>query len=399
MTFWIAAGALTAFSVAVMAFWLRRTPGDEATDVEVYRDQLRELDRDRARGTLGPEEAEAARVEVARRLLAADRAARRTGGLATGSPRLALAAMAAIVPAVAVATYLLIGTPGYPDLPLATRVERIEEMRAARPSQEVAEAETPDRRVDAEPELLRMVEQLRQVMGERTDDPEGWRLLALNEAALGDLEAAWRAQDRLVGLLGEEAEGDDFASLAEMMIQAAGGYVSPEAERALREALRRDPGNGVARYYVGLMYAQGGRADLAWPVWRRLLAESAEDAPWVEPVLMQIEEVAALAGDPTPASELAPAAGPSMADIEAAGELTPEERLGMIEGMVGGLAARLADAGGPPEDWARLITAYGVLGRSDAAAAVYREARMVFEDAPGALDTLARAAENAGLSP
>jgi cytochrome c-type biogenesis protein CcmH len=253
--------------------------------------------------------------------------------------------------------------------------------------------------VEAGSELLAMVEQLREVMQTRPEDPQGWRLLAMNEAGLGNLEAAWRAQDRLVGLLGEEAGAGDFADLAEMMIQAAGGYVSPEAERALREALRRDPSNGVARYYLGLMYAQGGRSDLAWPVWRRLLADSPEDAPWIEPVLLQIEEVSALAGDPTPVADLPRPRGPTMEDIEAAGDMTPEERLGMIEGMVGGLAARLADGGGPPEDWARLITAYGVLGRSDAAAAIYQEARMVFADAPGALDTLARAAERAGLAP
>jgi cytochrome c-type biogenesis protein CcmH len=399
MWFWIAAAALVAFCVAAMALWLRRTPGDSATDVAVYRDQLRELERDRARGTLGEDEAEAARVEVARRLLAADRAARAPRRAATGSPLVALVAMAALVPGIAVGTYLLIGAQGYPDLPLAARVERIEELRAARPGQDLAEAETPDRPVDADDELVAMVDQLRDVMRTRPDDPQGWRLLALNEAGLGNLEAAWRAQDRLVGLLGDEATGGDFADLAEMMIQAAGGYVSPQAERALAEALRREPGNGVARYYQGLMYAQGGRPDLAWPVWKRLLADSPEGAPWVEPVLMQIEDVSALAGDPTPLAELPRPRGPSMTDIEAAGDLTLDERMSMIEGMVGGLAARLADQGGPPEDWARLIGAYGVLGRTDAAAAVYQEARMVFEESPAALDTLFRAAERAGLSP
>jgi cytochrome c-type biogenesis protein CcmH len=82
-----------------------------------------------------------------------------------------------------------------------------------------------------------------------------------------------------------------------MMILAAGGYVSPEAEAALVRGLELQPRNGTARYYAGLMYAQQGRPDLAFPIWRNLLAESTPDAPWLDPIRLQIEEVAALAGE------------------------------------------------------------------------------------------------------
>jgi cytochrome c-type biogenesis protein CcmH len=116
------------------------------------------------------------------------------------------------------------------------------------------------------------------------------------------------------------------------------------------------------------MYAQQGRPDLAFPIWRNLMAESTADAPWLDPIRLQIEEVAALAGErvtladlPQPAAPAAP--GPTPEQIEAAAEMAPEDRSAMIEGMVAGLADRLATEGGPPEDWARLITAFGVLGR------------------------------------
>jgi cytochrome c-type biogenesis protein CcmH len=399
--FWIAVTLLLVVSVVIMAAALRSAPQESASqDVEVYRDQLAEVERDAARGTLAREEAEAARAEVARRLLDADRAAAADRGPA-GRGRGVLGAIAVAVPTVAIAlgTYLWIGAPGYPDLPLAGRIDAIETARAARPGQAIAEAEVPDRIDESRPDVLEMAGQLRTVLAERPDDLRGWRLAVETEAGLGNLEAAWRAQDRVVAILGDEATGAEFAVLAELMVLAAGGYVSPEAETALREALRREPANGLARYYVGHMYAQGGRPDLAWPVWRRLVGESAPDAPWLEPIYARIERISSLAGDPTPLEQLPQPRGPSADDVAAAAEMTLEERIDMISGMVEGLSTRLAADGGPPSDWARLITAYGVLGRMDAAAAVYEEAKLVFAEDLGALDVLFRAAEQAGLSP
>ncbi|MEM9798302.1 MAG: c-type cytochrome biogenesis protein CcmI [Pseudomonadota bacterium] len=398
MAFWIAATALTLIAVVLMIAALRRGPETDASpDMDVYRDQLREVERDRERGTLAPEEAEAARTEVARRLLAADKATARP--MSNGGGWIGMGLVIVVTAAVAGGTYWLIGAPGYADLPLAARIERIEAARAARPGQAVAEAEVPDRIDDSRPDITTMADQLRTVLADRPDDLRGWQLGVQTWSGLNDLETAWRAQDRVVAILGDDATGGDFAMLAELMILAAGGYVSPEAEQALAEALRRDPANGWARYYAGVMYAQGGRPDVAWPIWKRLVSESRPGDPWLEPIYARTEAISSAAGDPTPVSALPTPRGPSAADLEAAENLSPEERMDMIEGMVGGLATRLADQGGPPGEWARLITAYGVLGRSDAAATVYAEARLVFADDPTALDTLARAADQAGIAP
>ncbi|WP_308915116.1 c-type cytochrome biogenesis protein CcmI [Jannaschia sp. LMIT008] len=400
MAFWIVAASLTAACIALLWQAVRTPPAGHAPDVDVYRDQLRELDRDRDRGTLPDAEAEAARIEVARRLLAADRNAAAGAARTRGNRTLAGLLTAFCVAAVAGATYWTIGAPGYPDMPLATRIDAIEAARAARPGQAVAQAEVPDLPVpdDADPQTLAMVERLREVLAVRPDDLEGWTLAARFEAALGQHEAAWRAQDRVVALKGDGATAADFAALAEGMILAAGGYVSPEAERALAAALERDPGEGLARYYVGLMYAQGGRPDLAWPLWRRLIGDSEPDAPWLPAIYDQIERVSFLAGDVTPLDELPRPRGPTAEDIDAMSDLGLEERMDMIAGMVDGLSARLATEGGPPSDWARLITSYGVLGNANAALAIYDEARRVFADSPAALDTLFRAAEQAGVA-
>jgi len=389
MAFWIAAGAFSivvALALAAACFRTRAASAPAAAyDLQVYRDQLSELERDLARGIVAREEAGRARAEIARRILGADRSIRSAGATTAARGRVGgmlLAAGAAATIAGAFAVYARIGAPGYPDLPLAARIAMVEEARATRPGQDTAEDQAPLRQAIApDPERAALVERLRAVVGDRPDDARGLRLLAVNEAALGDFRAARRAQGRLIDLLGADATGRDHADHAEMMVLAAGGYVSPEAEAALTRALERAPQDGAARYYAGLMFAQQGRADLAFPIWRALLADSRPEDPWVGPIRLRIEEVAALAGQPASVADLPPRParpGPSPEDIAVAEALPPEDRAAMIEGMVSGLAARLAEEGGPPEDWARLIAAHAVLGHAERARAAYAEALAVF---------------------
>ena len=192
----------------------------------------------------------------------------------------------------------------------------------------------------------------------------------------------------------------DFAELGEMMVLAAGGYVSPDAEGALAQALTMDPRNPVARYYWGLMMQQIGRPDVAFGVWDRLLADSSADAPWRAPVEARMPELARLAGvdyQPRPAAAPATLPGPSAEDIENAAEMTPEERMDMVRGMVDGLEARLAEDGGAPEDWARLITALGVLGQTDRAETARQQAEAAFAGDAAALATIAAATDRAGI--
>lgn len=410
MGFWVATGAFSALVVMILMLAALRprkaaVPA-AAYDLQVYRDQLKEVDKDVARGVLTEEEAQRARTEVSRRLLEADRALQRAKSVEARTSTIDRAMIGAgLVANVAgaFALYMQIGAPGYPDLPLAGRIEMVEEARASRPGQTVAEAEVPFRPgVAPDPRREELVAQLREVMAERPDDPQGLALLASNEAALGNYTAARVAQTRLIEVLGDAATGFHYIDLAEMMVLAAGGYVSPEAERALMRGLQLEPRNGTARYYVGLMYAQQGRPDLAFPVWRNLMAESSADAPWLEPIRLQIEEVAFLAGVnvtlaelPQPAGAPAPR-GPTAEQMEAAQGMAAEDQAAMIEGMVAGLAERLATEGGPPEEWARLINAQIVLGRTEDARAVYDEARTVFADVPQALEMLDAAAAPLG---
>ena len=403
--FWLAAAVLTLGVAATLVRAVTKARAEIRSaadfDLVVYRDQLAEIDRDIARGTLAAEDATRLRTEVSRRLLEADRAAAK-GGAAPAASRGGWGAMALILLVVggAAAVYTRIGAPGYPDLPLADRFALSEEMRANRISQAEAEAQTPPppARSDVDPSFLDLMEKLRQTMAERPDDLRGLALLARNEAALGNISAAMAAQSNLIRVKGDAASAEDQAALAELMILAAGGYISPEAEAVLVSALEKDPQNGTARYYSGVMFAQVGRFDRTFVLWRALLEEGPDDAPWIAPIREQMAEVAARAGvnytlPPGPGMR-----GPTAADMAAAGEMSAEDRQAMIEGMVAQLGERLARDGGPAEDWARLISSLAVLGRVDEARDIYAEAQRRFAGSSVDLQGIQQAAVNAGIA-
>jgi len=303
--------------------------------------------------------------------------------------------------------YRQLGAPGYGDLPLQARLEMADELREARPGQAEAETEAAAFRTDTDApapdaDYAALMDRLRDTVAGRPDDARGLALLGRNEDALGNFAAAHEAQARLIDVLGNAAGARHYSDLADMMILAAGGYVSPEAEAALSEALSRDPRNGTARYYTGLMHAQTGRPDRAFRIWRDLLDDSAPDAPWVGPIRAQIEDAAARAGQRfrLPPAEPAPGlSGPTAEDMQAAGDMAPEDRQAMIRGMVEGLAERLATQGGPAPDWARLITALAVLGETERARSIWQEGRAVFEGDPNGRAAIDAAAERSGLSP
>ena len=415
MTFWTMAAILAGLIGLTIAlgFLRGRAPrvAEEASeDVAVYRNQLRELERDVARGIVAEGDADRLRVEISRRMLEADKAG--PAGV-TATPQVARLAGLALVPVMvglAFWIYSSIGAPGYEDLPLAQRLEAARELRATRPVQSVAEVEMAARATmdgavplheqsEASEEDRALVARLRSVLEDRPDDLEGHRLLAISEAALGEFSAAHRAQARVIELLGDAATADEFVAKADLMILAAGGYVSPEAEAALEQALRMQPEDPLARYFYGMMLAQTDRPDLAFRLWRQLLEEGPPDAPWIPPIRQQIEFMAMRAGVDysLPPAGASRARGPSAEDLAAMEDLPPEQQAEMIENMVASLAQRLATQGGSAEDWAQLISAYGVLGRQGEAREIWVEAQAVFGGDEAQLAVVREAARGAGV--
>lgn len=372
--------------------------------MRVYRDQLAEIDRDLARGIIPAEEAERTKLEVQRRILELDRDARGDLQSMNSGPRVAILAVMGAILAGGVAVYLWIGVPNYPDMPLLDRHAQAQEARANRPGQAELEASYAEAfpgpfNFDGRDQLEPMVQQLREALVTRPEDATGFRLLAQNEARLGNFRSAIEAQLRVIELAGERVPVDDLSYLLDLMALGTGGIVSPEQEAVIERILRSDPENPIALYYSGRLYAQTGRPDVTFRLWRRLHDVSAPDAPWLEEVRAALPELARISGAPRYQLPPLPSPrGPSAADIEAAEDMSPEQRQDMIAGMVDGLLARLANEGGPPEDWAQLLRAMGVLERRDQAGAILQEARTIFAADAQALAIINNAARAAGLT-
>lgn len=411
MTFWLIIGLAALVVVAALAYTMARNRSgvtDTATyDVQVYRDQLAGVERDLERGTLAQDEAERARAEISRRLLAADQEAQAARSAAS-APKAAtygavlLSGLALTLGSYYVYTQLGANRPGmplYPDLPLTERMAAADQERSERPSQAAFEAEMPPwpgPSTDVPADYLALVEKLRAAVATHPDDLQGNQLLALHEGRLGNYVAAHHAMAKVLELRGDAASADEYAQYADLLIIAANGYVSPEAEAALQETLRRRPDDPIARYYTGLMFAQTGRPDRTFRLWRDLLERYPDNEAIGEPIRAQIGQIAAQAGvnytPPTPGIR-----GPDADAVAAAADMSAEDRTAMIEGMVAQLSERLANEGGSSQEWAQLIGALNVLGRTDQATAIWQEALTTFANSPEDLARVNDAAARANL--
>ncbi|MEZ5684893.1 MAG: c-type cytochrome biogenesis protein CcmI [Paracoccaceae bacterium] len=405
MLFWIMTAALVALVAALFVLALTRrtagaTPG-AAYDVQVYRDQLAEIEKDAARGVIGADEAERAKLEISRRMLEADRAAQ-NGPETTRAPQGALVAALLVVAAAMGGTFVLyqrLGAPGYEDLPVSSRLAMADEIYESRPSQDEAEKEAAAKRADgpqpeADPQVDALMERLRQAVADRPNEIRGLELLARNEAAVGNFRAGWETQRRLIAVKGEAAEAEDYAALGELQVVAAGGLVTEEAEKAFATALEKDPKNGLALYYLGLMMAQNARGDRAFDIWDTLLRLSKADDPWVPMIMANIGELAWIAGERNYTPPEPQAAAPSVADLQAAARAPmPEAREALLSPKLEALNAKMADQGGSAEDWAKLIAGLKLIGQGERAKAVWAEAQKVFAEHPEMLEAVRLAAE------
>ncbi|MEX2518907.1 MAG: c-type cytochrome biogenesis protein CcmI [Paracoccaceae bacterium] len=395
--FWIIAIVAALIAGLVLARPLLRRRAQAAPraahDAQVFRDQLKELDRDLTRGVVAPEDAEATRLEISRRLLAADAESRLDVG-AGSAPAAVSRVLAALVivaaPLSAAWLYSDLGMPGAQDMPFVSRGA------AARPSQAEAEKmmagrQTPPGEDAAEFEQL--VVQLEARLAEAPDDPQGLFLYARSLMNLGRFAEAWPQFEKVIALRGKAADADLYAGYAEGMILAAGGYVSPEAEAALLQVLKRAPTNPSARYYLGRLHAQDGEPELAEAVWMALIEESQPDAPWIAPIRAEMARLGLgpHGGDGLP--------GPTRDDMQAAGGLPEADRQAMVADMVNRLAERLGAEGGTVAEWQRLIRSYSVLGQPQQARDSMERAREAFAGDPAALAALESDAPQAPPSP
>jgi cytochrome c-type biogenesis protein CcmH len=320
-------------------------------DLAVYRDQLKELETDLARGTVTAAEAAEAKLEIERRLL---RAAPRGATERSVRSRIAGPIVALGVPVLAVAIYLAIGAPHVPG-------------RASGGQTPVAGggAETA--------EFTRMAERLAAKLAENPDSPEEWRLLGRTYMELGrygEAANAFRQGQRLI-----PTDADLPTMLGEALVLNAENTVTPAAVAAFEQTLKLEPRHPIARYYLGLGRLQAGADKEAFDQWLELAKESQPDAPWMRVLPGQLAELAKqlkidlAAAWPQQSSSgpIAGAKGPSAEQMQAAGEMSAEDRQQFIRSMVERLADRLKDNPNDLDGWQRLARAYRVLGDNDKA--------------------------------
>ena len=374
---WLVLALMTAAAMFAVLWPLarsRRVDGD-ASDVVIYRDQLHEIERDRASGTIGTAEADAARVEVSRRLLAAADAQAPPAAdpaLRLRHRRWTAVAAFVVIPLGAICVYLVLGSPNLPGQPLAQRF--------AAP----ADANS----------VAGLIARVETHLERNPDDGRGWDVVAPIYMRLGRFDDAIRAYRSALKLEGETA--DRQASLGEALAGAAGGVITTDAKGAFERALVLDKSNPRAQFYLGLAAEQDGRASEAVDRWQSLIAHAPADAPWlayVREALARVEPSRAQTqGSGAPAGS-----GPTAQDVASAAEMSPSERDQMVRGMVERLAARLSADGSDVEGWLRLMRAYVVLGELGKARAAAADARRALASDPTKLHRIDEGVKNFGL--
>jgi len=355
---WVILAAMIAVALGFLLTPMLRArpaPGAEREDYDrtVYRDQLKELELDVARGTVSPAEASEARLEIERRLLRAAPAA------AKPARRSALAApiVAVAVPLIAMGLYLQIGAPQLPG--------------RASPSIPVA-GPAPAENI----EFAEIAKRLAAKVAENPDSPEDWRLLGRTYMEMGRYAEGASAFRQGIRLLPNDP--DLPTMLGEALVLNGENTVTPAAVAAFESTLKMEPKHPIARYYLALGRLQAGAPREAFDQWLELAKDSTSDAPWMRVLPERLEELAKqlkidLAAvwprqRMAAAPPIAGAKGPTPEQMQAASEMAPEDRQQFIRGMVQRLADRLKDEPNDLEGWQRLARAYRVLGEADNAA-------------------------------
>lgn len=345
MALWFVFALMTAAAVFAVLWPLGRRSAARGAAGEraVYRDQLAEVERDRASGLIGATEADAARIEISRRLIAAPAAddARNSAGSLRLRRTVAVVALVGL-PLLGAGLYLRLGAPMMPDQPLATRA----------------------RAPLATDSLDRLVAQVQAHLEKNPADGRGWEVLAPVLARLGrDQEAVTAFRNALAH---NEESAARRSSLGEALVAAAGGVVTADAKSEFRRAVELDATEARARFFLGLAAEQDGRADEAAAAWRALLADAPADAAWRPMVAEALARVGGPQAEPP---------GPTREQMAAVAGMSEGDRTVMIRGMVEGLAARLKDNGDDVQGWLRLARAYMVLGEPDKARSARDDAR------------------------
>lgn len=434
MTLWLVLTIMTSVAaVMVSAPFIRgfnRSRAGSVGDIEVYRDQLNEVESELQHGLIDDAQAETARVEIKRRALAADRMEQPAlPTLSRDERNFAVIGVTGIVVLGSVGLYAATGNPGLPSTrgssasPATSAFAREPSMveNFAAVGQSPADEDQRQPRLQTGlPPVEEMIRRLAARLAQNPNDVAGWRTLGWSYASIGHFSAAAEAYAKATELNPGAAE--IRSARIEVLVKSANGVVTADARNAIEETLKVDPKDARARFFKGLAKEQDGDKASALADWTELLKDVNSDEPWVADLKDKISELehdmgadAARPGPSKPgaAGELLEALRtsrwpqasrpmenePSHAEVRAAEAMPPGDRAAMIQGMVDGLAGRLEQSPRDAEGWIKLIRSRVVLGETELAKRALARGLEVFADDNQQRDRIAVAAQELGLSP
>lgn len=439
--FWALAAVLALLVLAGVLYPLLRDPGRQARsaeyDLAVYHDQLAEVEHNRDRGLIGEQEAEAARAEIGRRILEADRR-RQRGDAATSDGRWSIRAGAAVMVAAvagAFGMYTYYGAPGKDSVPFAQRdVPKSREAiaqaggAATRGGQGMGAAMGGGSQAGGNPtdggasgggmpDIATAEKRLTERLEENPENVQGWLLLARTRMQQEDYAGARDAFGRAHDLRPDNPQ--ITAGYAEAMVLANQGTVTPKAENLFQTAHAANPGDPQANHYLALADFQAGDAEAALARWKEMVANARSGAPWLKMVKQHMAaaerqldmepgktyaEVApepaetqtaqqggAGSGDGQGGESAGQPAGPTREQMAAAQDMSPEARQKMIRGMVDRLSDRLESNPNDVQGWLRLARSYRVLDKPEKARDALKRASEVAPENVQVLVRYARA--------
>lgn len=339
---------------------------------QLYQSQLAEIDREETNGIISSDEAMALRTEAQRRLLdAAENPENKdTTQALTKTPTAMLLAGLIVV-----GGGVIYASLGRPDVSSVTRAPTDLRALQTAPKQKNATTAIPNN----------LISQLEARLQSEPNDAEGWWMLGRSYYSQSRYSKAAEAFKKAVDLVPENT--NFLSAYGEALLGVNEGKVNPEIEQIFSSVLTINPNEPRARFFKGLALDQAGDTDAAVTAWVDLINSAPPGAPWAEDVLARVTNRAKSAGidisgriQPRPMTSSPP--NPSRADINAAMEMSPEDRKTMIEGMVESLEARLESNPDDPEGWARLIRSQMVLGQKEKAKMSLKIAAENFENRP-----------------
>lgn len=358
-------GVLSAIAVGFVVFPLMRralaAPIAVNATPAVLVDQLNEVQRDLDRNLISEAEASAARLEIKRRILAVARRPSAADTAGNGGGRGVLWMAGLFVPVLAVGYYMLMGSPEISSLAYADR-----------------QAERAERQ-----KIVDLTEKLyARLMSEPNGGgSEGWVLLGQTYFRLGEYRQAIDAYEVVTAR--DDATSATFSMLAEALISAEQGIVTPKAEEAIDRAVALDPNNPAGAFYKSMALAQRGDEALAHDLLLSPLKGAQAYAPWMDAFVAQANQIGEKLGrDPVSVEDFVATGGarvgPTADDVAAAGEMSEQDRAAFIRSMVDRLAARLEEDPTDLDGWLRLANAYSVLGEeAEAGEALKRAAALL----------------------